>query len=79
MTSSFSIYILIGLTYPDYKVDPFASYIDSGSGSCLSKSACFPDEYHTDLPAIQEKIFLIIISFLQKESKTLEFLSISTL
>ena len=55
MTSPFSIYILIGLTYPDYKAEPFAAYIDSGSGFCLSKSACFPDEYHTDLPAIQGK------------------------
>ena len=51
MTSPFSIYILIGLTYPDYKVEPFAAYIDSGSGICLSKPACFPEEYHTDLPA----------------------------
>ena len=55
MTSPFSIYILIGLTYPDYKVEPFAAYIDSGSGLCLSKSACFPAEYHTDLPEIQGK------------------------
>ena len=46
MTSPFSI-------YPDYKAEPFAAYIDSGSCLCLSKSACFPDEYHTDLPAIQ--------------------------
>ena len=55
MTSPFSIYILIGLTYPDYKAEPFAAYVDSGSGICLSKSACFPEEYHTDLPAIQGK------------------------
>ena len=55
MTSPFSIYILIGLTYPDYKAEPFAAYIDSGSGICLSKPACFPEEYHTDLPAIQGK------------------------
>ena len=55
MTSPFSIYILIGLTYPDYKAEPFAAYIDSGSGICLSKSACFPEEYHTDLPTIQGK------------------------
>ena len=46
MTSPFSIYILIGLTYPDYKAEPFAAYIDSGSGICLSKPACFPEEYH---------------------------------
>ena len=55
MTSPFSIYILIGLTYPDYKIEPFATYIDSSSGLCLSKLACFPDEYHMDLPAIQGK------------------------
>ena len=55
MTSPFSIYIVIGLTYPDYKAKPFAAYIDSGLGICLSKSACFPEEYHTDLPAIQGK------------------------
>ena len=55
MTSPFSINILIGLTYPDYKVEPFATYIDSGSGLCLSKSTCFPDEYQIDLPAIQGK------------------------
>ena len=55
MTSSFSIYILIGITYPDYKVEPFATYIDSESGLCLSKSDCFPYAYHTNLPAIQGK------------------------
>ena len=55
MSSPFSIYILIGLTYPDYKAEPFAAYVDSGSSICLSKSACFPEEYHTDLPAIQGK------------------------
>ena len=55
MTSPFSIYILIGLTYLDYKGEPFAAYIDSSFGLCLSKSDCFPHEYHTDLPAIHEK------------------------
>ena len=55
MTSPFSIYILIGITYTDYKADSFAAYINSGSGLCLSKSNCFPVEYHTDLPAIQGK------------------------
>ena len=55
MTSPFSIYILIGITYTDYKAEPFAAYINSRSGLCLSKSDCFPIEYHTDLPAIQGK------------------------
>ena len=55
MTSPFSIYILIGITYLDYKAEPFAAYIDSGFGLCLSKPNCFPTEYHTDLPAIQGK------------------------
>ena len=54
MTSPFSIYIFIGLTYLDYKVEPFAAYIDSGSKLCLSKSDCFPHD-HTDLPAIHGK------------------------
>ena len=31
MTSPYSIYILIGLTYPDYKAEKFATYIDSES------------------------------------------------
>ena len=55
MTSPFSIYILIGLTYPDYKAEPFAAYIDSGSGLCLYKPDCFPPEYHENLPPIQGK------------------------
>ena len=55
MTSSFSIYILIGLTYSDYKAKPFAAYIDSCSGLCLSKPDCFPLEYHENLPPIQGK------------------------
>ena len=55
MTSPFSIYILIGLTYPDYKAEPFAAYIDFGSGLCLAKFDCFPPEYHATLPDIQGK------------------------
>ena len=55
MTSPFSIYILIGLTYPDYKAEPFAAYIDSGSSLCLSKPDCFPLEYHENLLPIQGK------------------------
>ena len=55
MTSPFSIYILIGITYLDYKTEPFAAYIDSESGLCLSKADCFLAKYHTDLPAIQGK------------------------
>ena len=55
MTSPFSIYILIGLTYPDYKAKPFAAYINSGSGLCLSKPDCFPQEYYENLPGIQGK------------------------
>ena len=55
MTSSFSIYILIGLTYFDYNVEPFAAYIDSGSSLCLSKPDFFPLKYHENLPPIQGK------------------------
>ena len=55
MTSPFSIYILIGLTYPDYKAEPFVAYIDSSSELCLAKSDCFPPEYHATLPDIQGK------------------------
>ena len=55
MTSPFSIYILIGLTYLDYKAEPFADYIDSGSGLCLPKPDCFPQEYHENLPSIHGK------------------------
>ena len=42
MTSPYSIYILIGLTNPDYKVENFAAYIDSGSSLCFAKDDCFP-------------------------------------
>ena len=55
MTSPFSIYILIGVTYLDYKAEPFAAYIDSGSSLCLAKSDCFPPKYHETLPDIQGK------------------------
>ena len=55
MTSSFSIYILIGLTNPDYKAEPFTAYIDFGYGVCLAKSDCFPLEYHESLLGIQGK------------------------
>ena len=41
MTSPYSIYILIGLTYLDYKAKNFAASIDSGSGLCLAKEDCF--------------------------------------
>ena len=55
MTSPFSIYILIGVTYPDYKAEPFAAYINFGSGLCLAKSDCFTPKYHEILPDIQGK------------------------
>ena len=42
MTSPYSIYTLIGLTYHDYKVENFAAYIDSGSGLCFAKDDRFP-------------------------------------
>ena len=49
------ITILIGLTYPNYKEEPFAAYIDSGFGLCLAKPDCFPQEYHENLTGIQGK------------------------
>ena len=67
MTSSFSLYILVGLTYSDYKAEPFAAYIDSGSGLCLSKPNCFPLEYHENLPPIQGKNISNKDIILQKE------------
>ena len=45
----------IGVTYPDYKAEPFAAYIDSGSGLCLAKYDCFPPKYHETLLDIQGK------------------------
>ncbi|KAL5743979.1 hypothetical protein ACOSQ2_027095 [Xanthoceras sorbifolium] len=53
MTSPYSIYIPIGVTYKDYKAEYFAAYIDSGSGCCVSKPQCFPEKYHQDLPIIR--------------------------
>lgn len=53
MTSPYSIYIPIGITYKDYKAEYFAAYIDSGSGSCLCKPDCFPNKYHQELPIIK--------------------------
>ena len=50
MTSPYSIYILIGLTYLDYKLENFAAYIDYGSGLCFAKEDCFPKQYHANLP-----------------------------
>ena len=50
MTSQYSIYIPIGITYKDYKAEYFAAYIDSGSGTCLCKPTCFPQQYHETLP-----------------------------
>ena len=49
MTSPKSIYIPIGITYKNYKAEYFAAYVDSGSGLCICKSECFPEEYHEDL------------------------------
>ena len=55
MTSPCSIYILIGLTYPDYKAENFAAYIDSGLGLCFAKEDCFPKQYHETLPSVRGK------------------------
>ena len=74
MTSPFSIYILIGLTYPDYKAEPFATYIDSGSGICLSKLACLLMNIKQIYLQFKEKTFQIKILFLPKELNILEFL-----
>ena len=74
MTSPFSIYILIGLTYPGYKAEPFAAYINSGSGLCLAKPDCFPQEYHENLPGIQGKYISNNDIILQKGIKNLKIL-----
>ena len=55
MTSPYSTYIPIGVTYKEYKAEHFTAYIDSGSGSCLCKKDCFPKEYHKDLIPIKGK------------------------
>ena len=52
MTSPYSIYILIGLTYLDYKSENFVAYIDLGSGLCLAKEDCFLKQYHEILPRV---------------------------
>jgi len=50
--SSNGIYIPIGLTYPDYKVEYFATYIDSGLGTCLYKRTCFLENYIENMTSI---------------------------
>lgn len=55
MTSPLSIYIPIGLTYKDYKVEYFAAYIDNGAGTCICKPECFPKEYHQQLKPTKGK------------------------
>ena len=62
-------YILIGLTYPDYKVENFAAYIDLGSGLCLAKEDCFPKQYHENLPGVQGKYISNDIIVLQQGLK----------
>ena len=52
LTSPYSIYILIGLTYPDYKVENFTAYIDSGLELCLAKEDHFLKQYHENLPGV---------------------------
>ena len=74
MTSPFSIYILIGVTYFDYKAEPFAAYIDSGFGLCLAKSDCFPPKYHETLLDIQGKDISNQDIILRKGIKTLNIL-----
>ena len=74
MTNPFSLYILISLTYPDYKVEPFAAYIDSGSGLLFQNLLAFLMNVILIYLQYKEKIFQIRISFLPKESNTLEFL-----
>ena len=49
MTSQYSIYIPIGITYTDNKVEYFAGYVDSGSGTYLCKATYFPPQYHETL------------------------------
>lgn len=49
MTSPYSIYIPIGITYKDYKAEYFAAYIDCGAGICICKPDCYPKEYHQEL------------------------------
>ena len=55
MTSPYSIYILVGLTYPNYKAENFATYIDSRLGLCFAKEDCFPRQYHENLPSVRGK------------------------
>jgi hypothetical protein len=55
MTSPYSIYIPIGITYKDYKVEYFAAYNDSGAGTCLCKAECFPKEYQQNLRPIKRR------------------------
>ena len=69
MTSPYLIYILIGLTYLDYKVENFIAYIDSGSSLCLAKEDCFPKQYHENLPRVQGKDISNDIILLQRGIK----------
>ena len=52
MTSRYSIYIPIGITYAEYKPEYFAAHIDIGAGTCLCKPTCFPETYKRRLPHI---------------------------
>ena len=79
MTSPYLIYILIGLTYLDYKVENFIAYIDSGSSLCLAKEDCFPKQYHENLPGVQRKDISNDIILLQRGIKTQRLLLINIL
>ena len=70
MTSPYSIYILGGLTYPDYKAENFAAYIDSGLGLCFAKEDCFPKQYHENLPSERGKDISNDTITLQRGKKT---------
>ena len=69
MSSPYSIYILIELTYPDYKAENFTTYIDSGSGLSFAKEDCFPKQYHENLPKVKGKDISNDIIFLQQGIK----------
>ena len=67
MTSPFSIYISIGMVYDQYKIEYFATYIDSGSGICTAKPGVFPKEARKTLPIIARRDFSQKILILNKE------------
>ena len=52
---SINLLQVVQLSNPGSSMFLTCSDTNFGSGICLSKPACFPEEYHVDLPAIQGK------------------------